>query len=151
MLLRSRIIFLPQVNDDAQVGEDLPGKSVTSVSVDLEDTEDDEGQEVTTSPEDEGCIRRLQITLGDFWEKYGEFIVWSVYALFIAGYAVFFAYALTYEFGSESSVRLLWMTLLVAFILLVWLLRDYYGYEIYWNCLRPMADFFDRHYLVSKW
>ena len=96
------------------------------------------------------AVGRAQESLSRFFAKYGYVIRHVIYGILIAGYAAYFAYALRYEFGSESSVRLLWMTMVAVFFCFVTLIRDNFGYQIYDNVFEPLVNFVNRFYTIFK-
>jgi len=64
-------------------------------------------------------------------------------------YFVYFVYALSYDFGDEGSVRLLWITCLVVVIVGLVKLRCYLGRHCTW--MTYVSDAFDRigrHYIL---
>ena len=92
------------------------------------------------------AVGRAQESLSRFFAKYG----YVIYGILIAGYAAYFAYVLRYAFGSESSVRLLWMTMVAVFFCFVKLIRDNFGYQIYDNVFGPLVNFVNRFYTIFK-
>ena len=86
-----------------------------------------------------------------FWERHGANIKLAIYALMILGYAVYFGFAMSYEFGSESSIRLLWMTMLAVFIVLVSIISDKFGDKINKYVIQPPVNFINRHWMLFKW
>ena len=66
-----------------------------------------------------------------FYSRHKFYIKVGILAVLIVLYAAYFGYALYYEFGSESSVRLLWITCLVVAILQVRMIM---------RCLRPKLE-----------
>jgi len=73
-----------------------------------------------------------------------------VYAILVAGYAAYFAYALNYEFGSESSIRLLWVTMTVVMCLFISLVRSRWGEQIEESVIEPPVTFIRQHWRIFK-
>ena len=112
------------------------------------DPHDLESDEETT-----GCIKRVEVIqngLSKVSKKHGGQIKWAVAAACIVGYAIYFGYAMRYEFGSESSIRLLWMTLLGVFIVMVMLIKDTAGDKIYEKIITPPVNFVEKHFTIFK-
>ena len=93
----------------------------------------------------------MQTSLSSFWERHGQTIKYIIYALLVLGYAVYFGFAMAYEFGSESSIRLLWMTCLAVFIVLVTVISDKWGDAINEKVIDPPVNFVKRHWMLFKW
>ena len=86
-----------------------------------------------------------------FYSRHKFYIKVGLLAVLIVLYAAYFGYALYYEFGSESSVRLLWITCLVVAVLQVRMIM---------RCLRPKlqlmsssryANFIRHHHKHVNW
>ena len=127
--------------------EDLAADGADDEYADLRD--DDDGEEVEQSAFGR-MVTDIQGHVTDFWENHGSKVKYFVAAMFVALYAVYFGFAMAYEFGSESSIRLLWMTLLGVFIVLVTIVKARFGDEIYDTVLQPPVTFVDKHYTVFK-
>ena len=95
-------------------------------------------------------VTEIQASMSTFWNEHSSQIGYFVAAVFVLGYAVYFGYAMSYEFGSESSIRLLWMTLLGVFICIVTIVKSRYGDEIYESALQPPVNYVDKNYNVFK-
>ena len=95
-------------------------------------------------------VTRTQSNMADFWADYNSQLKYLVASIFVLGYAVYFGYAMSYEFGSESSIRLLWMTLLGVFICIVSIIKEYYGDAIKEHVFDPIVAYVEAHYKVCK-
>jgi len=91
--------------------------------------------------------------LGVFCRLHRYYIRIALLVVLVLLYFAYFIYALNYEFGDEGSIRLLWITCLVVFILLLkllfWFLREYCGTCA--DCAGPICSFIRRHYKLINW
>lgn len=74
------------------------------------------------------CLRtfgRFRWKIGRFRWQHQHEIRHVVYVVLIVAYAAYFTAAMQYEFGSEASVRLLWLTMLAVFICLMSLCKSF--------------------------
>ena len=102
-----------------------------------------------------GCwnksITQIQGASSDFFSEHGKTIKRSIYVLMLIAYGGYFAWSLYYEFGTESSIRLLWMTMVGVALVIITLIRDNFGDWIYDKILMPPVGFINRHFTVCKW
>jgi len=95
--------------------------------------EDDDDDDVNSCG---GCFIVDQLTgcrsaMLEFSIRHRFYIRVGLLVLLVLLYFVYFAYALSYHFGDEGSIRLLWITCLVVVILALKLLL---------RCLRPQLE-----------
>jgi hypothetical protein len=119
-----------------------------------------DGNKATEHPVIEDPVRRsnnflsivtlCQKTVHDAWGKYKDAFWKAVYVLLVLGYAVYFGLAMNYEFGSEASIRLLWVTCLVVFCFIIWLVSKYFGTRIF-QAFSCCANFMDVHNSAISW
>ena len=95
-------------------------------------------------------LERIQNAVNGFLDRHGQKIKYAIYAVLLAAYFAYFFYAMTYELGSESSVRLLWMTLLGVFIAAVTVIKGRYGDQIYTRIISPPVLFVEKHFFIFK-
>ena len=89
------------------------------------DYDDDEDGDV------EGWFVFDHTTILVVYRRHNYYIKAAILAVLAALYFSYFGYALHYRFGDEGSIRLLWITCLVVFILLLKLIM---------RCLRPQLE-----------
>jgi len=85
-----------------------------------------------------------------FLHTHATIIKRVIYAILVAGYAAYFAYALNYEFGSESSIRLLWVTMTCVFFFFISLVRSQWGEKIEKYILEPVVKFIMKRWMIFK-
>ena len=85
-----------------------------------------------------------------WWARQSSNVYYVIAAIFALAYAAYFCLAMSYEFGSESSVRLFWMTLFAVFLILVSIVKDECGDSISNSCIRPLSAFVERKYQPLK-
>jgi pyrimidine nucleoside transport protein len=91
------------------------------------DSDEDEEDEPSAFAARVGII---QTAVTDSYTKHNT-IVWNIiYAVLVLLYAAYFAYAMYYEFGSEASVRLLWVTCFVVFCVIIYVVKRTFGEKI---------------------
>ena len=82
-------------------------------------------------------------------------MIWIFLACLATVYGVYFVAAMLYEFGSEESVRLLWMTLFAVFVLVVRAVMVCFGGKKGNDCVKRYMEglkvFFGRHGNVISW
>jgi len=66
-----------------------------------------------------------------FYSRHRSYFKAGLLTVVVALYFAYFGYALSYEFGEEGSVRLLWITCLVVVVLALSLIM---------RCLRPQQE-----------
>lgn len=114
--------------------------------------EEDSGS-TRSDPEHSGFSRHvatIQKELARGWDEHGDLIVAVIACGFLFFYAGYLGYAMWYEFGSESSIRLLWMSLLGVLIVVISLLQDSHGAAIYDVIFVPIVRFIEKHYTFFK-
>jgi len=94
---------------------------------DDEDDDDDDGGSCFITDHMTGC----RSTLLAFCSRHKAYLKASLLAVLALLYALYFGYAVYYEFGDEPSIRLLWVTCLVVAILALSLL---------FRCWRPKIE-----------
>jgi len=104
---------------------------------------------------EKGCwdrnVDRIQASTSQFFNKYGKTISRTFKILMLLGYGGYFAWSLYYEFGTESSIRLLWMTMVAVALVVITMLRDNFGCWISEHILAPPVGFISRHFRIFKW
>ena len=95
-------------------------------------------------------IEEIQSSSEKFLKRYGPYLKTGLYAVMIVAYSAYFAYALNYDFGGEPSIRLLWVTMLVALVFFIAIIQDHFGDVIYDKILQPPIKFIERHWMIFK-
>lgn len=113
---------------------------------DVED-EVDEKTDARCNDAFEGCQNRV----ASFFSKNSEVIKILFWVTLVAAYSAYFAYALYYEFGSEASIRLLWVTMTVVTCFAICIIQDHCGDSINKNLIQPIVGFIRRHWSFFKW
>jgi len=104
-----------------------------------ESQDDDEEDEMFDDDDDDedddcgGCWVFAQLVgcrsaMSSFYSRHKSFIKVGLLVLLVLLYFVYFIYALSYEFGDEGSVRLLWITCLVVVFMIL---------KMVFRCLLP--------------
>ncbi|ELU00517.1 hypothetical protein CAPTEDRAFT_181428 [Capitella teleta] len=89
--------------------------------------------------------------MDSFWEKHGTKVKRFIYLVLTLAYFAYVIYAMTVEkLENESSIRLLWMSLLGLFIFFVYVIKGRYGDKIYNVICVPIVNFATRHFKVLK-
>ena len=96
------------------------------------------------------AIHVAQGAVSDVWEEQHDTIMTAVYWILFVAYLAYFVYAMYYEFGSEASVRLLWMTCCLVFGVAFYFFWKYCG-ESVTASLEPAGEVFNKHGNVISW
>ncbi len=75
----------------------------------------------------------------------------AVLVAMVMAYAAYFAYALYYDFGDESSIRLLWVTMAVVVCFALCIVQDHFGDILYDTIAEPVVQFVNDHWRICKW
>lgn len=86
-----------------------------------------------------------------FSRRYSSTIKTTILVVMVMAYSAYFAYALYYEFGSESSIRLLWVTMTVAACFAICIVQDHFGDRINELIFEPITNFVLNHWRLFKW
>ena len=134
----------------SQSGPEVDSKMVGDVKFKIVDDDDD----TSDNSESNSCmltVAWIQEYLSIFWKTHGTTIKYIIYALPVLGYAVYFGFAMSYEFGSESSIMLLWMTMLGVFTAILSVISDKWGDSINKNVIEPTTNYVKKHWMFFKW
>ena len=99
------------------------------------------------------CCRNLQLCcvgLSAVYKAHKVAIKRAFYLLLIAAYLAYFFYAMYYEFGSQESITLLWITCAVVAGYAISFVRKGWGEWLSEHVLAPPIDFIKRHWLPFK-
>ena len=97
------------------------------------------------------AIEKIQAALSNFYAKYGKIMWWVIYGLLLAGYIAYFIYATYHSFNTEDDHRLVWVTCLAVFFVIVYLVKRKWGDVLYEKIVVPVENFVKRHYRIFKW
>ena len=104
--------------------------------------------------ENQNCCTAFVTTVtesvGDLYKEHGTYIWGAVYCLLVVGYAVYFAFAMRYKFGDEGSIRLLWVTCVVIFCVVVHVIKRMFGSDIAQGC-KPCTDWLEKYNEIISW
>ena len=95
-------------------------------------------------------VATIQKEVHKVWIKHKKQFWWAVLVLIVIGYFVYFGLAMKHEFGSEESVRLLWVTCTVVFFFLIWLIGKLFGKKIS-DAFKPCAEYLEKHNSKISW
>ena len=91
-----------------------------------------------------------QSEVSDVWKEHKS-NVWMVFLIVLAlAYAAFFGYAMYFRFGDEGSIRLLWVTCVSVFFLIIAVVKKYFGRNIL-DRLDPCLKFCSAHSTAVNW
>ena len=96
------------------------------------------------------CVTTVTEGVGDVYTEHGTYIWRAIYCLLVVGYAVYFAFAMWYSFGDEGSIRLLWVTCLVVFCVIIYLIKHFFGESMAESCT-PCTDWMTKHNETISW
>ncbi len=92
----------------------------------------------------------LQGSIDKTYLQYKDIMWNSFYIILILLYGAYFAYAMHYRFGDEGSIRLLWVTCLVAISVAIYVIWKYYG-NAFADMCRPSFDFCSTYNVKISW
>ena len=115
---------------------------------------DDENDQVAAKEIDRNAFQELvhhaQTTSRDWWKEHTSCVIRVVLVVLLVLYLAYFVYAMTYEFGSEESVRLLWYTVLLVFGIAFHFFWKYFGEAVTSAC-EPCTSVLSKHGRVISW
>ena len=95
-------------------------------------------------------VASLRDTISSFYKKYHH-CLWNTFYITLALlYAAYFICAMNYEFGSEASVRLLWITCLVVVGVLMHGVHQTYGEKFEKKCKPLKAAVSPHAHVISR-
>lgn len=97
------------------------------------------------------ALEGFQNSVVAFSLKHSTTIKTAILVVMVMAYSAYFAYALYYEFGSESSIRLLWVTMTVAACFAYCIVQDHFGDSINELIFEPLTNFVLKHWRLFKW
>ena len=95
-------------------------------------------------------VANIQTGIADFYEEHKKTIWRVIYTVLLLAYAAYFAYAMYYHFGDEGSIRLLWVTCLVVFCVLLYIFFNAFGDPI-GRTLEPRIKVIKRNEELVSW
>jgi len=115
-----------------------------------------DGLDITNGKDDNGgrlknTFEGLQNSIVTFSRENSAAIKTSILVVMVMAYSAYFAYALYYEFGSEASIRLLWVTMTVATCFAICIIQDHCGDSINKHLIEPFTKFIMKHWRLFKW
>ena len=119
-------------------------------AVEIEDIEIVEFEDL---PPPEGFANRIhgaQTGISDCCDRNWTTTKWIIIAILLIGYFVYFGFAMAYEFGSEPSIRLLWVTVVVVVCIALYVFWRYFGDSLK-QCCGPCTERKERAGRIALW
>ncbi|ESO12301.1 hypothetical protein HELRODRAFT_93209 [Helobdella robusta] len=95
-------------------------------------------------------VANIQNNVANFWQKYKKIFKMCFLFLLVVLYFVYFTFALKYHFGDEGSIRLVWVTSLAVFGIVVSFIIDKFGEDIH-KILSPLLNFVHKYTNFINW
>jgi pyrimidine nucleoside transport protein len=110
---------------------------------------EDRDSDASFDKHSDSIVYRLQNFVMSGIEKYRKWIVRIIAFLALAGYTVYFAFAIDYNL--EWAIALIVITCLTVFFLVYGFIRDHYGDSINEHVFEPISEFFSKHWHILQW
>ena len=99
--------------------------------------------------ESDNCVHQLQLGIGSCFEKHKSQITTLIAILCLAGYTVYLAFAIKFDF--ELAKSLIVITGIVLFCIIYSFIRDYFGGFIYEKIWTPLTTPIQKRWHILQW